>query len=98
MDRELNNGIIGYIVYTDESLREKEESVCKVGRVFPRYMPCTYLIGESPLSRPRVACTLRLYNYLLRFYLTEGLLYKLNLIIYLSYLLLRKILVITSLE
>ena len=26
MDRELNNGIIGYIIYTDESLREKEES------------------------------------------------------------------------
>ena len=25
MDRELNNGIIGYIVYTDKSLREKEE-------------------------------------------------------------------------
>jgi len=23
MDRELNNGIIGYIVYIDESLREK---------------------------------------------------------------------------
>jgi len=26
VDRELNNGIIGYIVYTDKSLREKEES------------------------------------------------------------------------
>ena len=26
MDRELNDGTIGYIVYTDESLREKEES------------------------------------------------------------------------
>ena len=38
MDRELNNGTIGYIVYTDESLREKEESVCEVGRVFPRYV------------------------------------------------------------
>jgi len=70
VDRELNNGIIGYIIYIDESLREKEESVCKVGRVFPRYVPCTYLIGELPLSRPRVAYTLRLYNYLLRFYLT----------------------------
>jgi len=71
VDRELNDGIIGYIVYTDESLREKEESIYKVGRVFPRYVPCTYLTGESPLSCPRVACTLRLYNYLLRFYLTS---------------------------
>ena len=70
MDRELNDGTIGYIVYIDESLREKEESVCEVGRVFPRHVPCTYLTGESPLSRPRVACTLRLYNYLLRFHLT----------------------------
>ena len=26
MDRELNNRTIGYIVYTDKSLREKEES------------------------------------------------------------------------
>ena len=70
MDRELNNGIIGYIVYTDESLREKEESVCEVGRVFPRHVPCICLTGELPLSHFRVACTLRLYNYLLRFYLT----------------------------
>ena len=69
MDKELNNGTIGYIVYTDKSLREKEESVCEVGRVFPRYVPYTCLIGESPLSCPRVAYTLRLYNYLLRFYL-----------------------------
>ena len=35
MDRELNNGIIGYIVYTDKSLREKEESICKVRKGFP---------------------------------------------------------------
>ena len=70
MDRELNDRIIGYIVYTDKSLREKEESVYKVGRVFPRHVPYTYLIGKSPLSRPRVACTLRLCNYLLRFHLT----------------------------
>ena len=70
MDRELNNRTIGYIVYTDKSLREKEGSMCEVGRVFPRYVPCTYLIGKSPLSCPRVACTLRLYNYLLRFHLT----------------------------
>jgi len=39
MDRELNNGTIGYIVYTDKSLREKEESICEVGKVFPRYIP-----------------------------------------------------------
>jgi len=70
VDKELNDRIIGYIVYTDKSLREKEESVCEVGRVFPRHVPCTYLTGKSPLSRPRVACTLRLYNYLLRFHLT----------------------------
>jgi len=38
MDRVFNNRIIGYIVYTDESLREKEESICKVGRVFSRYV------------------------------------------------------------
>jgi len=69
MDRELNNGIIGYIVYTDKSLREKEESICEVERVFLRYVPCTYLTGKSPLSCPRVAYTLRLCNYLLRFYL-----------------------------
>ena len=72
MDRELNNGIIGYIIYTDKSLREKEESVCKVGRVFPRHVPYTCLTGESPLSRPRVACTLRLCNYLLRFHLISS--------------------------
>ena len=30
MDRESNNRTIGYIIYTDESLREKEESVCEV--------------------------------------------------------------------
>jgi len=70
MDRELNDGIIGYIVYIDKSLREKEESVCEVGRVFLRHVPCMCLICESPLSRPRVAYTLRLYNYLLRFHLT----------------------------
>jgi len=73
VDRELNNGTIGYIVYTDKSLREKEESVCKVGRVFPRHMPCMCLTGESPLSRLRVAYTLRLYNYLLRFHLINTL-------------------------
>ena len=28
-----------------------------------------FSLGKSPLGRPRVAYTLRLYNYLLRFYL-----------------------------
>jgi hypothetical protein len=42
----------------------------KVGRVFPRYVQRTCLTGESPLGRPRVAYTLHLYNYLLRFHLT----------------------------
>jgi len=44
--------------------------VCEVGRVFPRHVQSTCLTGESPLGCPRVARTLRLYNYLLRFYLT----------------------------
>ena len=35
MDRELNDRIIGYIVYIDESLREKEESKCEVRKGFP---------------------------------------------------------------
>ena len=35
MDREFNDGIIGYIIRTDESLREKEESVYKVRKSFP---------------------------------------------------------------
>jgi hypothetical protein len=35
MDRELNDGTIGCIVRTDESLREKEESVCEVRKGFP---------------------------------------------------------------
>ena len=69
MDRESNNRTIGYIIGRDESLRE-EESVYKVGRVFPRHVQRTCLMGESPLGYPRVAYTLRLYNYLLRFYLT----------------------------
>jgi len=59
-----------YCIDRDESLREKEESVCEVERVFPRYVQSTCLTGESPLGCPRVARTLRLYNYLLRFYLT----------------------------
>jgi len=44
--------------------------VCEVGRVFPRHVQSTCLTGESPLDCPRVARTLRLYNYLLRFHLT----------------------------
>ena len=35
MDRELNNGTIGYIVYIDKSLREKEKSGYKVRKGFP---------------------------------------------------------------
>ena len=38
MDRESNNRIIGYIIDRDKSLREKEESVYKVERVFPRHI------------------------------------------------------------
>ena len=64
MDRELNNGIIGYIVYTDESLREKEESV------YEGFSLGTCGARASQASRPWVARTLRLYNYLLRFHLT----------------------------
>ena len=45
--------------------------MCEVGRVFPRHVQRTCLTGESPLSRPRVAHTLQLYNYLLRFHLTK---------------------------
>ena len=35
MDRELNDKIIGYIIYIDESLREKEESKYKIRKGFP---------------------------------------------------------------
>ena len=41
----------------------------EVGRVFPRHVQGTCLTGELPLGCPRVAYTLHLYNYLLRFYL-----------------------------
>jgi hypothetical protein len=51
MDRESNNRTIGYIIDRDESLREKEESICKVGRVFPRHVQRTCLTGESHASR-----------------------------------------------
>jgi hypothetical protein len=43
VDRESNDRTIGYIVDRDESLREKEESVCEVGRVFPRHVQRTCL-------------------------------------------------------
>ena len=35
MDREFNDGTIGCIVRTDESLREKEESGYEVRKGFP---------------------------------------------------------------
>ena len=35
MDRELNNGTIGYIIYINKSLREKEKSKYKVRKGFP---------------------------------------------------------------
>ena len=35
MDRELNDRTIGYIIYINESLREKEESIYKVRKGFP---------------------------------------------------------------
>jgi len=44
--------------------------MCEVGRVFPRHVQRICLTGKLPQGRPRVAYTLRLYNYLLRFYLT----------------------------
>ena len=67
MDRELNNETIGYIIQTDESLREKEESKVRgqEGVSLGMYSACT-----SQVSRMRVACTSQLYNYMLRFYLT----------------------------
>lgn len=46
--------------------------MCEVGRVFPRHIQRTCPTGESPLGCSRVARTLRLYNYLLRFHLTMG--------------------------
>ena len=47
--------------------------MCEVGRVFPRHVLYTCLTGKLPLGCLRVAYTLRLYNYLLRFYLTVAL-------------------------
>ena len=55
MDRELNNGIIGYIIYTDKSLRKKEESKVQ---------------GKEGVSLGTCSARAsQLYNYLLRFYL-----------------------------
>jgi len=53
--------------------------VCEVGRVFPRHVQSTCFTGESPLDCPRVAHTLRLYNYLLRFHLTVTFFNEINL-------------------
>ena len=56
MDRELNDGTIGYIVYTDESLREKEESEVR---------------GKEGFSLSTCSARAsQLYNYMLRFHLT----------------------------
>jgi hypothetical protein len=56
MDRKLNNGIIGYIVRTDESLREKEESEAR---------------GKEGVSLGTCSARAsQLYNYKLRFHLT----------------------------
>ena len=35
MDREFNDGTIGYIIRIDKSLGEKEASSCKVRKGFP---------------------------------------------------------------
>ena len=67
MDRELNDGTIGYIVYTDKSLREKEESEVR-GKEGVSLGTCSARASQA--SRLRVACTSQLYSYLLRFHLT----------------------------
>jgi hypothetical protein len=67
VDRELNDGTIGYIVYTDESLREKEESEVRGKEGFSLG---TCSARASQASRMRVACASQLYNYMLRFHLT----------------------------
>ena len=67
MDRELNDGTIGYIVQTDESLREKEESKVRGQEGVSLGMCSVYALQAS---RMRVACALQLYNYMLRFHLT----------------------------
>ena len=49
------DGIIGYIVRTDESLREGEASGCEVRKVFSTHVQRTCLTRESPVSRPYLA-------------------------------------------
>ena len=53
MDRELNDGTIGYIVRADESLREKEESEVRGKEGFSLG---TCSICALQASRMRVAC------------------------------------------
>ena len=57
---------MGYIVSIDESLREREASVCEVRKGFSLGTCSTH---ASLASRLWVACTLPLYSYLLRFHL-----------------------------
>ena len=56
MDRELNDKTIGYIVYIDKSLREKEESKYKIKKGFPQaytaHMPYRQVTPKSPQGRP----------------------------------------------
>ena len=47
MDREFNKGIIGYIIYTDKSLREKEESKIQNKKGFPIGIYSTYALQAS---------------------------------------------------
>ena len=55
MDRELNNRTIGYIVYTDKSLREKEESEVYGKEGFSlgttAYVPHRRVACKSPVPR-----------------------------------------------
>ena len=58
VDREFNNRTIGYIVYIDKSLREKEESEVR---------------GKEGVSLGMCSARAsQLYNYMLRFYLTRA--------------------------
>ena len=66
MDRELNNGTIGYIVQTDKSLKEKEESEVQ-GKEGVSLNTCSARASQA--SRMQVACASQLYNYILRFHL-----------------------------
>ena len=58
MDKELNDGTIGYIVYIDKSLREKEESEVR---------------GKEGISLGTCSARAsQLYSYLLRFHMTSS--------------------------